>query len=93
MAPKQRNTREENNTVKNGDTLEDWEKKLAKNGQKDEDARWTKKHGKSFYGYKNHVDVDKAQKLIRKWDATDDSPHDSEKLDDVLDPTNTSKKV
>ena len=30
-APKQRNTREENNTVKNGDTPEDWEKKPAKN--------------------------------------------------------------
>ena len=92
-APKQRNTREENNTVKNGDTPEDWEKKPAKNRQKDKDARWTKKHGKSFYGYKNHVDVDKAHKLIRKWDATDASPHDSHKLDDVLDPTNTSKEV
>ena len=92
-APKQRNTREENDTVKNGDTPEDWEKKPAKNRQKDKDARWTKKHGKSFYGYKNHVDVDKAHKLIRKWDATDASPHDSHKLDDVLDPTNTSKEV
>jgi len=92
-APKQRNTREENNTVKNGDTPEDWEKKPAKNRQKDKDARWTKKHGKSFYGYKNHVNVDKAHKLIRKWDATDASPHDSQKLDDVLDPTNTSKEV
>ena len=92
-APKQRNTREENDTVKNGDTPEDWEKKPAKNWQKDKDARWTKKHGKSFYGYKNHVDVDKAHKLIRKWDATDASPHDSQKLDDVLDPTNTSKEV
>jgi transposase, IS5 family len=92
-APKQRNTREENDTVKNGDTPEDWEKKPAKNRQKDKDARWTKKHGKSFYGYKNHVDVDKAHKLIRKWDATDASPHDSQKLGDVLDPTNTSKEV
>jgi IS5 family transposase len=92
-APKQRNTREENDTVKNGDTPEDWEKKPAKNRQKDKDARWTKKHGKSFYGYKNHVDVDKTHKLIRKWDATDASPHDSQKLDDVLDPTNTSKEV
>ena len=39
------------------------------------------------------MDVDKAHKLIRKWDATDASPHDSQKLDDVLDPTNTSKEV
>jgi IS5 family transposase len=92
-APKQRNTREENDTVKNGQTPEGWEKKPAKNRQKDKDARWTKKHGKSFYGYKNHVGVDKTHKLIRKWDATDASPHDSQKLDDVLDPTNTSKEV
>ncbi len=92
-APKQRNTREENDTVKNGHTPEDWEKKPAKNRQKDKEARWTKKGGQSFYGYKNHVGVDKTHKLIRKWDATDASPHDSQKLDDVLDPTNTCKEV
>ena len=92
-APKQRNTREENNTVKNGDTPEDWEKKPAKGRQKDKDARSTKKHRKRFSGYKIHVDVDKAHKLIHKWDATDACPHDSQKLDDMLDPTNTSKEV
>ena len=32
--------------------------------------RWTKKNDESFYGYKNHLGVDKAHKLIRKWDAT-----------------------
>jgi transposase, IS5 family len=92
-APKQRNSKDENEAIKAGKTPEDWEKKPAKNRQKDKDARWTKKHGKSFYGYKNHVGVDKTHKLIRKWDATDASPHDSQKLDDVLDPTNTSKEV
>ena len=46
-----------------------------------------------FYGYKNHIGVDKLHKIIRKWAATDASPHDSQKLDDVLDPTNTSKEV
>ena len=42
--PKQRNTREENEAVKRGETPADWEKKPAKNQQKDKDARWTKKH-------------------------------------------------
>jgi IS5 family transposase len=42
-------------------------------------------------GYKNHVDVDKAHKLIRKWDATDAAVHDSQKLDDVLD-VSTARK-
>ena len=57
------------------------------------DARWTKKHGKSFYGYKNHIGVDKSHKIIRKWDATDASVHDSQKLEQLLDETNTGKEV
>jgi hypothetical protein len=38
-APKQHNSREENETVKEGKTPEDWKSKLAKNRQKDKDAR------------------------------------------------------
>ena len=43
----------------------DWEQQPAKLAQKDVDARWTKKNDESFYGYKSHVGVDKAHKLIR----------------------------
>jgi len=32
---------------------------------KDTNARWTKKHGKNRFGYKNHIDVDAEHKLIR----------------------------
>lgn len=92
-APKQRNSRVENETIKTGETPKEWEQKPAKNAQKDKDARWTKKHGKSYYGYKNHVGIDKAHKLIRKWDATAASVHDSQKLDDILDASNTAKDV
>jgi IS5 family transposase len=92
-APKQRNSRDETEKVKAGQTPKDWESNPAKNRQKDKDARWTKKHGRSYYGYKNHVGVDKAHKLIRKWTATDASPHDSQHLDDILDDANTSKEV
>ena len=91
--PKQRNTKEENETIKAGKTPEGWEQQPAKNAQKDKDARWTKKNDASFYGYKNHLGVDKAHKLIRKWDATDAAVHDSQKLDDVLDLSNTGKGV
>ena len=46
--PKQRNSREENETVKRGETPPAWEEKQAKkNQQKNKDARWTKKHGRS----------------------------------------------
>src|SRR6266511_55879 len=41
--PKQRNTKEENETIKAGKTPEGWEQQPAKNAQKDKDARWTKK--------------------------------------------------
>lgn len=83
--PIQRNTREENEQVKAGQTPEDWEKKPAKNRQKDKDARWTKKRGKSFFGYKNHVNVDAKHKFIRAYEVTDASVHDSQMLGDLLD--------
>src|SRR5436190_6558005 len=51
--PKQRNSRDENDAVKAGQTPPEWEKKPAKLRQKDRDARWTKKHDQSFFGYKN----------------------------------------
>jgi len=91
--PKQRNTGEENEAVKAGQTPEDWEQKPAKNRQKDKDARWTKKHGKSFFGYKNHVNADARYKLIRGYDVTDASVHDSQKLDGLLNNANTSQDV
>ena len=92
-APRQRNTREENEAIKAGETPQGWAEQPAKNAQKDKDARWTKKHGKSFYGYKNHIGVDRTHKLIRRYAPTDASVHDSQKLDDVLDKSNTGKDV
>ena len=92
-APRQHNTREENAAVKAGKTPEGWEEKPAKNAQKDKDARWTKKNDKSFYGYKNHISIDRKHKLIRRYAETDASVHDSQKLDEVLDKANTSNEV
>ena len=92
-APQQHNTREENEAIKAGQTPEGREKKRAKNAQKDKDARWTKKNDQSFYGYKNHISVDRKHKLIRRYTETDASVHDSQTLDEVLDKTNTSNAV
>src|SRR5471030_1615577 len=91
--PKQRNSRDENEDVKAGKTPRAWKKDPSKNRQKDKDARWTKKHGKSFYGYKNHVNADARHKLIRQYDVTDASVHDSQKFDGLLNKTNTSADV
>jgi len=41
--------------------------------QKDTDARWTKKGDKSYYDYKNHVNVENAHKLVRGYAVTDAS--------------------
>src|SRR5262245_29777147 len=56
-------------------------------------ARWTKKNDQSFYGYKNHVSIDRKHKIIRRYAETDASVHDSQKLDEVLDKANTSNEV
>jgi transposase, IS5 family len=91
--PKNRNSKEENEAVKAGRTPREWAKKPAKIRQKDKDARWTKKHGKSFYGYKNHVNADARHKLIRRYGVTDASVHDSGQLDALLSKSNTSVDV
>jgi IS5 family transposase len=91
--PRQRNSREENDQVKSGTTPEEWKKQPAKNRQKDKDARWTKKHGRSYFGYKNHVNADARHKLIRDYRVSDASVHDSQKLDDLLNKANTSNDV
>ena len=92
-APRQRNSRDENEAIKAGKTPEGWQEKPAKNAQKDKDARWTKKHERSFYGYKNHIGIDRMHKLIRRYAETDASVHDSQKLDEVLDKSNTGAAV
>ena len=48
--PMQRNSREENKQIKNGEQPEGWSK--SKKRQKDTDAHWTKKNNKSFFGTK-----------------------------------------
>jgi DDE family transposase len=72
-APKQHNSREENETIKEGETPEDWKSKLAKNHQKDKDARWTKKHERSYFGYKNHIGVDRRHTFVRRYVVSDAS--------------------
>jgi IS5 family transposase len=91
--PTQHNRRDENAKIKVGETPEGWADKPAKFRQKDMDARWTKKHGKSHYGYKNHVNIDRRHKLVRRYHVTDASVHDSQALEAVLDGANTASNV
>lgn len=84
IAPRQRNTREENKSIKEGKGDELWNDRPNKKKHKDTDARWTKKNGETFYGYKNHAKVDSKSKFIDKYKVTDASVHDSQALDDLL---------
>ena len=86
-APKQRNSREENTTLKEGGIPEEWQKlqNAHKLAQKDTDARWAKKHNETHYGYKNHVKADKDSKLITGYAVTDASVHDSRALPGLID--------
>ena len=84
VAPRQRNTREENKTIKAGKGNELWNDKPNKKRHKDIDARWTKKNNETFYGYKDHAKVDTKSKFIDNYKVTDASVHDSQPLDDLL---------
>jgi len=84
IAPRQRNTREENRLIKEGRGDELWNDKPNKKRHKDIDARWTKKNNETFYGYKNHAKVDTKSKFIDTYEVTDASVHDSQPLDDLL---------
>lgn len=90
-APKQHNSRGEKELLDQGAIPADW--KPAKRRQKDIDATWTKKHGKSYFGYKLSINVDKKHKFIRKIETDTASTHDSQHFDKVLDPHNTSRDV
>ena len=83
--PKQRNSREENEQIKEGETPKSFDENLNKKEQKDLDAGWTKKNNVSYFGYKNHIKADAKSKLIVKYEVTDASVHDSQMLDNLLD--------
>ena len=72
-APRQRNTRDENRQIKEGNGNHLWQsedgdsererkRKAHKRSHKDIDARWTKKRGENHYGYKDHIKADKKTK-------------------------------
>jgi transposase, IS5 family len=107
-APKQRNRKEEKRAIQAGRIPEDWQQKPAKLAQKDRDARWTVKYTKAkpsadgapsvdlaipAFGYKNHISIDRAHGLIRKWTVTHAAAWDGARLEEIVDRTNTASDV
>jgi transposase, IS5 family len=89
-APRQRNSREENALIKQGQTPESWQNQPRKLAQKDLDARWAKKGDQTHYGYKDHVKVGAQTKLIQDYTTTPASTHDSEALPALIKPGDES---
>lgn len=93
IAPRQRNTREENSKIKLGQGEELWTNEPNKKKHKDIDAKWTQKNGETFYGYKDHIKVDKKSKFIKAFVVTDASVHDSQPLDMLLDMSDSEQEL
>lgn len=108
-APKQRNSDGEKADIKAGKVPQAWQDKPARLAQKDRDARWTVKYSKAkqkqdglkhaidiaipAFGYKNHVGIDRQNRLIRRWRTTDASRYDGAQLPTLLDKANTASGV
>jgi transposase, IS5 family len=91
--PRQRNSKDENDDIKNGKIPQEWLDEPSKLSQKDVDAHWMDKNGQTFYGYKNHVNVDVKNKLVREYTVTPASVHDSNEFENLIDKDNTGKGV
>lgn len=91
--PIQRNKREENKEIKEGKVPDQWKEHPHKLSQKDTDARWTKKNGKSYYGYKNHVKADRKSKLIESYTVTAANVHDSQVVEELLEESDAGQTL
>lgn len=83
-APIQHNSREENDEIKAGNIPKSFEENPNVKRQKDCDARWTKKNDEKHYGYKDHIAIDNAHKLIRDYKVTSAEVHDSQVFFELL---------
>lgn len=83
--PRQRNSREHNRQIKEGEIPEGFEKDSSKGRQKDTDARWALKNKETHYGYKNHIKIDAKSKLILSEKTTTGNVHDSQVFKEIVD--------
>ena len=82
--PRQRNSREVNARIKAGEVPQEFADHPKLAAHKDCDARWTKKNHQTFYGYKDQVKVDVADKLILAGVTTAASVHDSQPIQGLV---------
>jgi IS5 family transposase len=83
------NSREENARVKAGHVPVEWDDN--KSCHKDTNARWVKKNGVSFFGYKDHIKTDAGTSLITNYCVMVANTHDSVVLKELVDESNSGK--
>jgi IS5 family transposase len=91
--PRQRNKKEENEKIKAGEGEELWNDTPQKKCQKDIDARWTRKRGQNYYGYKDHTKVDRKSKLITNYEVTSAAVHDSQAIEKLLEEGDKGQEI
>ncbi len=91
--PKQHNSKEEKEQMAQGQIPASWQEKPHRLSQKDLDARWTKKNGQSYFGYKNHISIDVNYGFVRRYEVTDAAVHDSQVLGTLLDDENEGSGI
>lgn len=91
--PRQHNRKDENEQIKHGEVPSEWQDKPHKRLQKDTDAQWAKKGGKSYFGYKNHIGIDAKHRLTRRYVVTDAAMHNLQVLGQLLDEDNESDSI
>ena len=65
--------------------------KRSGSSKRDKYAKYTKKHGRTYFGYKMHANIDKDSKLIKCVKVTSANVNDSTMFDEVLQPSTTEE--
>lgn len=86
-APKRKNTKEQREALKKGETPTEWDdpEHPQKLMQRDTDATWTKKGNEAHFGYKDNVKVDLDSKIITDFSVTTASTNDAKAAEGIFD--------
>jgi IS5 family transposase len=88
-----RNSKEDNEIIKQGGVPQHWQDNPNIGSQKDKDARWVKHHNRKAYGYKDHVKIDKNTKLITNYEVTAANVYDGEMTADLIQTRDKGKRL
>jgi IS5 family transposase len=92
-APIQRMKKDEKAAIEREEEPERWKENPSVKRQRDTDAAWTKKHSRSYFGYKNHVKVSYDSKLIETFEVTTSKTHDSQPVNVLFEDADKGREM